>query len=149
MRESAKVISVKGGRAVVEIDKSDKCSKCGMCLFPKNASSVKMDAKNPIGAVEGDTVVVETIGGTQVLAILLCFVVPLLLIGVAFLLNYLVINSDLITVGVSVLLVVLWYTILAVIDKRYKKIKGATVTVVEILKNVKENTNGRDNQRDE
>ena len=133
MRESAKVISVKGGRAVVEIDKSDKCSKCGMCLFPKNASSVKMDAKNPIGAVEGDTVVVETIGGTQVLAILLCFVVPLLLIGVAFLLNYLVINSDLITVGVSVLLVVLWYTILAIIDKKLSKIGKFGGCIVKIL----------------
>ena len=56
MIESGKIVKTSGDRAVVRIDKKDECSKCGMCLFPKNANHLDIDAVNSIGAKEGDIV---------------------------------------------------------------------------------------------
>ena len=149
MREVGVVTKIDGKFASVKVNKKDECSKCGLCLFPKNADSVEFRANNEINSCVGDSVIIESKKDGKLLGSFLVFLVPLLLIGLSALISYSVIKSEIWFLLLSVISVVLWYTILAVIDKRYKKIKGATVTVVEILKNVKENTNGRDNQRDE
>ena len=51
MVEQGVVTAVKGNRATVRVDKKDECSKCGMCLFPKGASSIDLleNAKKELG----------------------------------------------------------------------------------------------------
>ncbi len=133
MREQGEVISVKKARATVKVDKKDECSKCGMCLFPKGASSVEFDAENKLNAKQGDTVIIETQKDGKLLGVALAFLVPLLLVGVAIALNYLVIFNELITLGVAVGLVVVWYAVLALIDKKLKKTVNFSTKIVEII----------------
>ena len=67
MKEAGLVISIDGEYASVKVDKKDECSKCGMCLFPKNADSIEIRAENSFGAEVGDTVVIETQEDTKLL----------------------------------------------------------------------------------
>lgn len=132
MKELAKVTAVKGNRATVSVDKKDECSKCGMCLFPKNASSVEFPAVNTVGAEVGDTVLIEKMEGGNLIGALLAFLVPLLLIGVSVVLGYTVLNSEIWILALSVIFIFLWYTILAVIDKKLKNTLKFSVEIVEI-----------------
>ena len=66
MIETGSVIKLKDKIATVKVDKKDECSKCGMCLFPKNASHVEFETLNQVGAKEGDTVTVEAPRGAMV-----------------------------------------------------------------------------------
>ena len=80
MKEKGVVTALNGKFAVVKVDKRDECSKCGMCLFPKNASSVDFNAKNGVFAKVGDEVIIETQKDGKLAGALLAFLVPLLLI---------------------------------------------------------------------
>ena len=111
-----------------------------MYLFPNNASFIEFNADNQIGASVGDTVVIETAEKTKLLGILLVFLVPLLLIGLMAVINYTLIFSDIWFLIGSVILVILWYTILAVIDKKLIKNKSFATTIIEIY-NKKEKEN--------
>ena len=134
MKELAKVTAVKGTRATVSVDKKDECSKCGMCLFPKNASSVDFSAVNTVGAEVGDMVTIEKREGGNLIGALLAFLVPLILIGVSVIIGYTVLNSEIWILALSVIFIILWYTILAVIDKKLKNTLKFSVEIVEITK---------------
>ncbi len=133
MRELGEVTKVKNGVATVKVDKKDECSKCGMCLFPKGASSVDFEAENSLQASVGDTVIIETQKEGKLLGATLAFLVPLILIGVSIMLNYLVIFNELITLGIAVGLIVIWYVALAFIDKKIKKTVGFSAKVTQIV----------------
>ena len=131
MREIAKVIAVNGKRATVSVDKKDECSKCGMCLFPKNATSVEFSAVNEVGAEVGDTVTIEKRDGGSLTGALLAFLVPLILIGISVFIGYLI-GNEIWILGLSVIFIVLWYTILAVIDKKLKNALKFSVEIIAI-----------------
>lgn len=133
MTEKGIVVSVDKKGATVEIAKKDECSKCGLCAFPKNANKIKVYADNKIGAKKGDVVTIERTGGTSLLGVTLVFLVPLLLIGLAVGINYLFINNEIWILALSVIFIVLWYTILALTDKKFQKIKGliSVITAIE------------------
>ena len=94
MVEVGLVTALTDGYATVKIDKKEECSKCGMCLFPKNAQSIEVKASDPIGCNEGDKVVIETCEELKLLGAVLVFLVPLLLIGLSVLIGYIVIKSE-------------------------------------------------------
>ncbi len=133
MREQGKVVKVNGKRATVKVDKKDECSKCGMCLFPKGASSIEFDAENSLGALEKDLVIIESQKEGRLLGAILAFLIPLILIGVALLLNYLVLFNELITLGMAIGLIALWYVALAFIDKRLKKTVNYSTRIIKII----------------
>lgn len=61
MKQTAKVTSVDGDKAMVEVIRTSACSECdrnGSCFACK--SIVTSAAQNDIGAVSGDTVTVES-----------------------------------------------------------------------------------------
>ena len=60
MQEIGKVSKTEGKYAIVKVQKKDECSKCGMCLFPKNASEIEFRAKNTLLAKENDDVLINT-----------------------------------------------------------------------------------------
>ena len=62
------------------------------------------------------------------------FFIPLLLIGISALITYLFIRIETWLVILSVISIILWYTILAVIDKRLKNVSGGVHVIVNILK---------------
>ncbi len=140
MKELGTITAVDGTKATVKVDKKDECSKCGMCLFPQNASSIEFEADNYINAKIGDTVIFEKESDGKLLGALLVFLVPLLLIGLSAVLAYLVIKKEIFTLIFSLVFIVIWFVILSVIDKRLKKLRNFKPVIVSIIgdKNVKE-----------
>lgn len=135
MKEQGTVTKVFGKKATVKVDKKDECSKCGMCLFPKNASSIEFNADNEMQAEVGDTVVIETESDGKLLGAMLVFLVPLILIGLSACISYFVIKSEIWTLFLSLILIVLWFVALAFIDKKLKKTKNFRHKITEIVVN--------------
>lgn len=133
MVEQGVVTAVKGNRATVRVDKKDECSKCGMCLFPKGASSIDFDAQNPLDAKEGDAVIIQTEREGKLLSTLLVFLVPLLLIGVAILVGYLLKLGEIYIVCIAIGLIIVWFLVLALIDKRLKKSINFSPKIIKII----------------
>lgn len=133
MIETGSVIKLKDKIATVKVDKKDECSKCGMCLFPKNASHVEFETLNQVGAKEGDTVMIESKKDFKLLGAVLTFLIPLLLIGVSALITYFFIGIEIWLLILSVILIILWYTVLVVIDKKLKNKIGYTHIITKII----------------
>ena len=142
MTEQGVVTAIDGKIATVEVDKKDQCSKCGMCLFPQNANSVDFQVVNTEDAKVGDTVIFETSHDGKFLGAILVFLIPLILIGVAALINHFFINIEIWVLILSVIFIVLWYTILAVIDKKLKNSLNFSPTVVRIIRKGEQNESG-------
>ncbi len=139
MEEQGIITKIRKDKAIVKIDKKDECSKCGMCLFPANASSIELECYNKASASVGDTVIISRQVDGKLLGALLVFLVPLILIGVAVLLSYLVIKNELFTLVIGIPLVILWYVALSFIDKKIKTKKNFTPVVVQIINSNSEN----------
>ena len=142
MIEIAKVTAVKGTVATVRLDKKDECSKCGMCLFKANASYVEFPADNAIGAKEGDIVKIERAEKLKALGVVLVFLVPLILIGLACGITFLFLEKDIWILPLSVIFILLWYTILAFIDKKLGKLKGFDTVITQIVNKEENITDG-------
>ena len=134
MQEIGKVVKTDGKRAIVKVDKKDECSKCGMCLFPKNATSIEFSVDNTLGATEGDTVLFESDSDGKLLGAILVFLIPLLIIGGSALIAYLVIKNELWTLFLSVIGIAVWFVILSFIDKRLTTSKSFSRKIISIEK---------------
>ena len=134
MKEVGLVVAVDKNFATVKVDKKDECSKCGMCLFPKNADSIEIRAENSLGANVGETVVFEKAENANILGALLVFLVPLILIGLSAVIAYIFIKSEIWVLILSVIFIVMWYTMLAIIDKRLKNSQRFCAKVVNVIK---------------
>ena len=134
MREVGTVERLENNFAVVKVDKKDECSKCGMCLFPQGANSIEFVADNKIGAQKGDKVIIEKGENGKLQGALLVFLVPLLLIGLSVILGLYVIKWELSVLILSGTLIILWYIILSIIDKKLKYLSSFKSVIVEIVK---------------
>ena len=137
MKEIGTVTAIQGKSATVKVDKRDECSKCGMCLFPKNASSIDFNARNKLGADVGDKVEIETVKDGKLLGAILVFLVPLIWIGLSAVITYIFIKNEIWLLILSVILIILWYTILAVIDKRLKNSINFSPEIIAIIEKEK------------
>ena len=124
MIEQGVVTEVSGKKATVKIDKKTECDKCGMCLFPKGASSTLISASNKIGASVGDKVTIETQKDAKFIGAVLVFLVPLILIGISAVIGLIIIKNELSVLLLSAGLIVIWFIILSAIDKKIKKLSG-------------------------
>ena len=139
MTEQGKVVETKGNFAFVEINKKTECDKCGMCAFPKNASTIKLRAENEISAKVGDTVILEREEKGKLLGTLLVFLVPLILIAISAIIGYLLIESEIWILILSVISIALWYTILAIIDKKISNLNGFKSKIVQVIEDKGDN----------
>lgn len=139
MNEIGIIENTNGEFAKVRIDKRGECDRCGMCMFPKGASHVLIDAFNQTDAKVGDTVKIEIKPKAKTLGIILVFFVPLVLIFLSGLLGYFVFESENFIIFLSLIFVFSWYTILAVIDKKLQKRAGFCSVITEVV------TRGDDN----
>lgn len=121
MQETGLVTEVKKNFATVRIDKKDECSKCGMCLFPKGAGYTEVSAINDVGAKQGDSVIIEMHESGKLLGAILVFLIPLLLIGVSAVIGLVIIKWELSVLILSLALIIMWYAILAIVDKKLGK----------------------------
>ena len=139
MKEVAKVVKTEQDYSVVYVEKKDECSKCGMCLFPQNAKGVEINAVNHIDARVGDTVIIELSEKGKLLGVFLAFVVPLLFIGISFLVNALTFRNDIFTLVLVLCLVVVWYLILPLIDKKITEKKDYRAQIISLINDKKIN----------
>ena len=134
MQEIGKVSKIEGKYAIVKVQKKDECSKCGMCLFPKNASEIEFRAKNTLSAKENDDVLINTSNERgKLVGMLLVFLVPLLLIGIAVLIEKLFIKNEIFILPISIGLIVVWFFMLSFIDKKIAKNDKYVCEIIEIL----------------
>lgn len=138
MIESGVIVKTNKDIATVKVDKKDECSKCGMCLFPKNANSIELTAINNMGAQVGDKVMISTSEKAKLLGVILVFLVPLILIGIAITLSLILIKSEIIALVSSLCLVVIWNIILSKIDNKIKGQKSFRSEITEIIKENKD-----------
>ena len=133
MREMGVLTEMKGNVAVVSVDKKEECVGCGLCLFKENATKAEFYAKNIIGAKIGDKVMVERAESGRFLGAVLAFFVPLLLIGLAVLINYLFIKSEIWILVLSVLFIAAWYAVLAFLDKKLKMVGAFNSRIIAVV----------------
>lgn len=133
MRETGTVTEVKGNRAVVTVNKKQECAGCGLCLFKDGADKTELNAANDYGAKVGDAVIVESAEYGKFLGAVLAFLVPLLLIGLAVLINFIFIKREIFILILSVVFIAAWYAVLAAADKKFKKSRLFTSRIVEII----------------
>ena len=133
MKDVGLVVKDEGKFVSVKVDKKDECSKCGMCLFPKGASSIEIKSKNQVGARVGDVVMIERENDGKLLGAILVFLIPLILIGISVLVGYILLNSQLWSLAIAVLSIICWFAVLALIDKKIKNKINPLANIVEIL----------------
>lgn len=134
MQEIGKVSKIEGKYAIVKVQKKDECSKCGMCLFPKNASEIEFRAKNTLSAKENDDVLINTSNERgKLVGMLLVFLVPLLLIGLAVLIEKLFIKNEIFILPISIGLIVVWFFMLSFIDKKIAKNDKYVCEIIKII----------------
>ena len=133
MKEVGKVTKIDGKFATVTVPKRDECSKCGLCLFPKGASEIELNAENSLGANIGDNVIVESTEKTKFLGVVLAFLVPLLIVGLMVGLSFVIAHAEIYLAIGSLVLIFLWYTILALIDKKFKNLKKFSAVIIKII----------------
>jgi len=78
MRESGIITSLQGETASVQIHRGEKCHDCKGCIWI-GEDTMQMEARNDIGAGEGDRVEVEVEPAKVVGGSILLFVFPLLM----------------------------------------------------------------------
>lgn len=132
MQETGLVTEIKNNFATVRIDKKDECSKCGMCLFPKGAGYTEVSAINGVGAKQGDSVIIEMHESGKLLGAILVFLIPLLLIGVSAVIGLVIIKWELSVLILSLALIIMWYAVLAIVDKKLGKKTRFTHKIVRI-----------------
>lgn len=132
MREIGVVTEIKGKTAVVSVDKKAECDGCGLCLFKDGVNKATFYATIENNVQVGDTVEIERSDSGKFSGVLLAFLVPLVLIGLAVALNYLFIKKEIWILILSALFIAVWYVILAGIDKRLKGKNAFNSRIVSI-----------------
>ncbi len=134
MTEEGKVVSVNEDFATVRVDKKSSCDKCGLCLFKDNVKHTDINAYNKCKAEVGDKVVIENNENLSLIGALLVFLVPLVLIGVSTAITYLIGLKEIWILIFSVIFIIMWYTIVSLIDKKFAKKKKFIFKVIKIIK---------------
>lgn len=133
MREFGEVVKTEKNLAVVKIDRKSECEKCGMCGMKTGMSFVEVNSTNTVNAKTGDKVIIETGNGVKFVAVLFTFLIPLILLAVSIILGYLFIKNELYILLVCLGTLVVWYTILGFLDKKFARLRGFCPEIIQII----------------
>lgn len=133
MRETGEVTKTEKNFATVKIDRKSECEKCGMCGMKKGMSFVEVNSTNDLGAKVGDKVIVETGGGVKFLAVVFVFLIPLILLAATIILGYAFIKNEIYILALCLGTLIVWYTILSLIDKKFAKLKGFCPEIIQVI----------------
>lgn len=147
MTERGVVTETRGNTAVVSVEKREQCKACGMCLFKDNGKA-QFYADNTVGAKVGDTVVIENRESGKLLGAILVFLIPLVILGAAVLAVRLFAIDDLFIPIIGIGAIAVYYAFLALMDKKFRKIKAFTSTVAEIVNSATETRDDGTNERE-
>lgn len=88
MDDFGKVVEIRGDKAVVRIEKAERCKTCRACTFLPGESAVNIPAENAVGAETGDLVRVTADKPLLFKASALCYLMPLGLALLGVLIGY-------------------------------------------------------------
>ena len=134
MKQTGTVTVINGEYAEVEVMQTSACAGCSKqegCVHCKK--KISCTAYNPIGAREGDLVVLESRSSLILLYALLVFILPLVLCGLSYYLSGLLDFSKLLRFSISACIFILIYVIIYFIADRRENTKKA-VRITEIKK---------------
>lgn len=129
MLEIAKVVSVNGKMAKVQIKRASACGEsCASCKGSCAPPNTYVEAVNSIGAVSGQDVEIEMNTKVFMNAVILNYVLPLIMLIVGIFAGSILVDSLNLNVSKDVLglllgfgLMTVSYALVYFIDKRYKK----------------------------
>ncbi len=133
MTESGKVVRTEGDEAYVRLKKNPNCSGCRMCGFKRGMEYVDVKADNPVGAVSGDDVIIETAKDNSLKAAAIVYLLPLLFAAVGVFIGFLL-KSEILAVALCLIMLVLGYIIIALIDKKLSRRKEYRPEIIKIVK---------------
>ena len=133
MKEVGKVTKVDGDEVVVKVTRREECSKCGLCGMKENMDGTSFNCKSSLKVSVGDTVAIELQDGGKLTASILVFLVPLICLAIAILISYALSVAEIWIFAICLSVLVLWYTILAFIDKKISKISKFVPKIVEVV----------------
>lgn len=133
MTENGKIIRTENTYAYVRLKKNPNCGGCRMCGFKRGMEYVDVKADNIVGATQGDEVVIETAKDNSIKAAAIVYLLPLLFAALGVLIGYFL-NSEILTVALCLIMLVLGYIIIALIDKKLSKRKDFRPQIIKIIK---------------
>ncbi len=139
MKERAIVVKTAGKIAVLQIEKHPECDACKACAFRAGKSTVKVKAKNGIGAQAGDEVVVQAEKDNRLLASFIVYVIPVLLAAAGVAAGAAALKSELWAALLCLAGLTLGFVAVYVLDKFAARSRGFGMEIVEICQNNKEN----------
>lgn len=129
MTKHGRVIDLLGDMAYVAAIRESACGQnCAHCKSNCAKANVKFYAKNKIGAKIGDMVIVFADTKKVVLSILCLYVLPVILIMASVFLGSFLFKSDLATIFLCAVSLILWVAVIKIINK--KEIEHTVIKVV-------------------
>ncbi len=142
MRQTGKVIELKGKKAVVRFMRSDACGHCNAC-FRLGSNEADIDIENALKAKVGDVVGIEMHGKSVLKASLILYGVPLIaLLAGAFIGSRL---GDLYSALGGVLFAAGAFFILRALEPRFSRMTEFKPRMVEIMEQTEQTTEGGKN----
>ncbi|HOB65003.1 MAG TPA: SoxR reducing system RseC family protein [Clostridia bacterium] len=123
----------KSGWCTVRFPRKTACENCHMCLKPKDEMFVELKLRNTLAAKEGDTVSVEIGDRAPLIASLITYIIPLILVGIA-LGATAWLDSPAASLGAAGGALLLSFVITMIIDRKLKGKKNFTPRMFAIIK---------------
>ncbi len=141
MIEKAKVVSLNGNMARVQVKRISACGEsCASCKAGCSSPDTYVDAVNNINAAAGQYVEIETQTKIVFSAIILNYVLPLIMLAIGIITGSVLVDSLKLNISKDLLGILLGFTLMALsyllasrIDKSYKKTGKVQFTVKRIL----------------
>ena len=141
MKERATVVKANGKIATVQIIKTPQCETCKACAFRNGKSTVKIKAKNEVGADVGDEVIVCCEKDNRALASFLVYIVPVLFAGAGAVIGFFTFQKEVYTVLLCLGMLVLGFAAVVLFDRLLSKSKGFGMEILQIINTEQEEDN--------
>ncbi len=127
MEEKGKVIGVKGNIAVIEMERNEKCDKCGLCRKTLGRTPF-IEVKNKINAEVGEEVIVKIDEKIFLKIISLIYGMPVLGLICGSFFSYFLTIPSLKVICILFFLLVFWYSGFKIAEKYGKDKRGEIIS---------------------
>ncbi len=136
MTEVGRVVSVNEDAAVVAMEKSGSCDKCGLCMASSDGKEVLLLARNEAGAGPGDTVEIEISAGKVLVAAFSLYMLPVLMTILGFVVGSAISDGSeesVLPIALAVAFLVVSFLAVWLFDLKVRTTERRHATVVRVL----------------
>ncbi len=136
MTEVGRVASVNDDGAVVAMQESGSCNKCGLCMASSDGKEVLLLARNEAGAGVGDTVEVEISAGRVLVAAFSLYMLPVLMTILGFVVGSAISDGSeesVLPIALAVAFLVVSFVAVWLFDLKVRKTERIHGTVLRVL----------------